>query len=59
MFCGGVSKRYDFWSKIGKRYAAGTIPGVDDTFDNFPGISGKQPTRWADFIERHKAELAY
>jgi NAD(P)H dehydrogenase (quinone) len=46
---------YDHW----KRYAAGTIPGADDTFDNFPAITGKQPTKWADFIQRHKAELAY
>jgi uncharacterized protein YbjT (DUF2867 family) len=46
---------YDHW----KRYAAGTIPGADDTFDNFPSITGKQPTRWADFIQRHKDELAY
>lgn len=46
---------YDHW----KRYAAGTIPGADDTFDNFPAITGKQPTKWADFIKRHKAELAY
>jgi len=46
---------YDHW----KRYAAGTIPGADDTFDNFPAITGKRPTKWADFIIRHKAELAY
>lgn len=46
---------YEHW----ERYAAGTIPGADDTFDNFPEITGKQPTKWADFIERHKAELAY
>jgi NAD(P)H dehydrogenase (quinone) len=46
---------YDHW----KRYAAGTIPGADDTFGNFPEITGKQPTKWADFIEKHKAELAY
>ena len=46
---------YDHW----KRYAAGTIPGADDTFDNFPDITGKQPTKWPDFIQRHKAELAY
>jgi len=45
---------YQHW----KRYAAGTIPGADDTFDNFPEITGKEPTRWADFIEKHKAELA-
>lgn len=46
---------YDHW----KRYIAGTIPGADDTFDNFPAITGRQPTRWADFIEKHKAELSY
>ena len=46
---------YDHW----KRYAAGTIPGADDTFDNFPDITGRQPTRWAAFIEKHKAELTY
>ena len=46
---------YDHW----KRYAAYTIPGADDTFDNFPAITGNQPTRLAAFIARHKAELAY
>jgi NAD(P)H dehydrogenase (quinone) len=46
---------YDHW----KRYAAGIIPGADDTFGNFPEITGKQPTKRADFIEKHKAELAY
>ncbi len=46
---------YDHW----KRYAAGTIPGADDTFDNFPAITGKQPAKLADFIRRHKAEFAY
>jgi NAD(P)H dehydrogenase (quinone) len=42
-----------------KRYAAGTIPGADDTFDNFPKITGRQPTTWADFIGKHKAEFDY
>ena len=37
----------------------GTIPGAEDTFDNFPAIAGWQPTNWADFIEKHKAELSY
>jgi uncharacterized protein YbjT (DUF2867 family) len=46
---------YDHW----KRYAARTIPGADDTFDNFAALTGKQPVLWPDFIERHKAELAY
>ena len=46
---------YDHW----KRYAAGTIPGADDTFDNFPAIAGRQPIRWVDFIAKHRSELAY
>jgi uncharacterized protein YbjT (DUF2867 family) len=46
---------YDHW----KRYAAGTIPGADDTFDNFPAITGKRPQTLADFITQHKAEFAY
>jgi len=46
---------YNHW----KRYAAGTIPGADDTFDNFPAITGKQPTRLADFIKKHQAEFNY
>jgi uncharacterized protein YbjT (DUF2867 family) len=46
---------YEHW----KRYAAGTIPGADDTFDNFPSITGKQPMKWVDFIEKHKTELDY
>jgi uncharacterized protein YbjT (DUF2867 family) len=46
---------YDHW----KRYAAGTIPGADDVFDNFPEITGKQPAKWAGFIERHKADFDY
>jgi len=46
---------YEHW----KRYANGTIPGADDTFDNFPEITGKQPVRWADFIEKHKSEFSY
>lgn len=41
------------------RYAEGTIPGADDIFDNFETITGKQPTRWVDFIEKHKEEFAY
>ncbi len=46
---------YDHW----KRYAAGTIPGADDTFDNFPRLTGRQPVKLAEFIHKHKAELAY
>lgn len=46
---------YDHW----KRYAAGTIPGADDTFDNFPQITGKQPMTLKGFIQQHKKEFAY
>lgn len=46
---------YKHW----KRYASGTIPGADDTFDNFPGITGRQPVRMADFIETHKSSFDY
>ena len=46
---------YEHW----KRHSAGTIPGASETFDHFFEVTGKQPTRWADFIERHKAELEY
>jgi NAD(P)H dehydrogenase (quinone) len=42
-----------------KRYAAHTIPGADDTFDNFPGITGQQPVRWAEFVQKHRAAFAY
>jgi hypothetical protein len=37
----------------------GTIPGADSTFENFHEITGKQPTKWIDFIEKHKTELEY
>lgn len=46
---------YDNW----KRYAAGTILGADDTFDNFFVITGKQPTLWPDFSRKHKINLDY
>ncbi len=42
-----------------KRYAAHTIPGADDTFDNFPAITGQEPVRWQQFVEKHRAALAY
>lgn len=46
---------YEHW----KSHAAGTIPGASDTFDNFFEITGEQPTKWADFIQKHKEELSY
>jgi len=41
------------------RYAEGTIPGADDVFDNFEAITGMQPTRWEDFIQKHREEFVY
>lgn len=46
---------YDHW----KKHANETIPGSTETFDNFFEITGKQPTRWSDFIQKHRAELRY
>jgi NAD(P)H dehydrogenase (quinone) len=46
---------YDHW----KRHAAGIIVGAADTFDNFHEITGKQPTKWNGFIEKHKEALNY
>jgi NAD(P)H dehydrogenase (quinone) len=42
-----------------KRYAAHTIPGADDTFDNFFEITGQQPVKWVDFVAKHRAAFAY
>lgn len=42
-----------------KRYAAHTILGADDTFDNFPALMGQKPVRWKEFVEKHRAAFAY
>lgn len=42
-----------------KRVAARAIPGVDDTFDNFPGMTGRQPMRWTQFLHKHRRAFAY
>ena len=42
-----------------KRTAACEVPGVDATFDNFPGITGRQPMRWTKFVRKHRAAFAY
>ncbi|MGR3897725.1 SDR family oxidoreductase [Pseudomonas sp. 1176_21] len=41
------------------RMAAGTIPGVDQVFDNFQAITGREPVRWVDFVRKHRAAFAY
>ncbi|AJH14832.1 NmrA family NAD(P)-binding protein [Myroides profundi] len=46
---------YEHW----KLYADGLIPGADDVFDNFYAITGKQPTKWPEFIAKHKEQLSY
>lgn len=42
-----------------ERTAAGQLPGVADTFDNFPQIAGREPVRWAGFARLHRGALAY
>ena len=46
---------YDNFRRIAER----DIPGVDDTFDNFPEIAGKEPVRWKEFVEKHKDSFLY
>ena len=41
------------------RMAAGAIPGVDQVFDNFQAITGREPVRWADFVRKHREVFAY
>ena len=41
------------------RMAARQIPGVEETFDNFPGITGRQPVTWEDFVQKHRSAFAY
>jgi uncharacterized protein YbjT (DUF2867 family) len=42
-----------------KDYAAGTIPGAAEVFDNFNRITGRQPVTWRDFIRRHAESFRY
>jgi uncharacterized protein YbjT (DUF2867 family) len=46
---------YDHW----KQHARGTIPNASETFDNFYGITGKQPSTWSNFIAKNKVLLDY
>ena len=41
------------------RMAARQIPGVEETFDNFPAITGRQPVTWEDFVQKHRSAFAY
>jgi NAD(P)H dehydrogenase (quinone) len=41
------------------RMAARQIPGADETFDNFTEITGRQPVRWEDFVQKHRSAFAY
>lgn len=42
-----------------RRIAARDIPGVEDTFDNFPEITGQEPMRWKVFIQKHRDAFVY
>ena len=41
------------------RMAARQIPGVDETFDNFTEITGRQPVRWEEFVQKHRSAFTY
>ena len=41
------------------RMAARQIPGVEETFDNFEAITGRQPVRWEEFVQKHRGVFAY
>ena len=40
-------------------YGAGTIPGVDEVFDNFAAITGRPPRGWRAFAAAHAERLRY
>lgn len=42
-----------------KLNSSGQIPNADATFDNFEAITGRKPTTWREFAQKHRAELAY
>lgn len=42
-----------------QRTAARQLPGVDDTFENFRAIAGREPVRWAEFARTHRSAFAY
>ncbi|CAI1991007.1 NAD(P)H azoreductase [Serratia proteamaculans] len=42
-----------------RRIAERDIPGVEETFDNFPEIAGREPMRWPEFIRKHRAAFIY
>lgn len=42
-----------------KRLAEGRIPGVEETFDNFVQITGREPVRWPEFVQKHRQALAF
>ncbi|MBP1131157.1 uncharacterized protein YbjT (DUF2867 family) [Serratia sp. PL17] len=42
-----------------RRIAERDIPGVEETFDNFPAIAGREPVRWPEFIRKHRAAFTY
>jgi len=42
-----------------ERIAAYTVPGVADTFDDFYSITGRDPVRWEEFVQKHKEAFLY
>lgn len=42
-----------------RRVAERRVPGIEATYDNFQRITGREPTRWPDFIGKHREVFAY
>lgn len=42
-----------------RRVAEHRVPGIENTYDNFAQITGREPVRWPDFIRKHRDVFAY
>lgn len=42
-----------------RRVAERRVPGIEDTYDDFKRITGRDPVRWPDFIRKHRDAFAY
>lgn len=45
--------------KLFKLNIADRIPDADATFNNFEAITGRKPTNWREFVEKHHQALKY
>ena len=42
-----------------KRISARQVPGVDETFGGFSAVAGREPTRWPEFVRKHRTAFAF